>query len=83
MTPVEESKALVQRAQKLTDKIIASESDGSERVSKGLFDSLEDSNNNDEVLCTESDSFLEDSNNNDEVSCTKSDDSILLCAKKT
>ena len=83
MTAVEESNTLVQRAQKLSDKIVASESDGSERECKGLFDSSKDSNNNDEVSCTELDSSLEDSNNNDEVSCTKLDDSISSCAKKT
>ena len=60
-----------------------SESDGGERESKGLFDSSEDSNDNDEVSCIESDSSLEDSDNNDEVSCTKSDDSISSCAKNT
>ena len=74
MSTVEESKALVQR--------VASESDCSERESKGLFDTSKGSNNNDEGSCnnndegscTESDSSLEDSNNYDEDSCSKSDD---------
>ena len=83
MSAVEESKASVQRTEKLYVKKVASESDGSERESKGLFDSSEKGNNNDEVSCTESDSSLKDSNNNDEVSCTKSDDSISSCDKKT
>ena len=70
MSAVEESKALVQR--------VASESD----CSKGIFDTSEGSNNNDEGSCnnndegscTESDSSLEDHNNYDEDSCSKSDD---------
>ena len=70
MSAVEESKALVQR--------VASESD----CSKGIFDTSEGSNNNDEGSCnnndegscTESDSSLEDNNNYDEDSCSKSDD---------
>ena len=87
MSAVEESKALVQR--------VASESD----CSKGIFDSSEGSNNNDEgscnnndegsctesdsSSCTESDSSLEDSNNYDEDSCSKSDDRISSCIKMT
>ena len=55
MSAVEESKALVQRAQKLSVNKVASESDCSERESKSIFDSSEGSNNNDEGLCNNND----------------------------
>ena len=55
MSAVEESKALVQRAQKLSVNKVASESDCSERESKSIFHSSEGSNNNDEGLCNNND----------------------------
>ena len=66
---------------------VASESDCSERESKGLVETSEGSNNNDEGSCnnndegscTESDSSLEDNNNYDEDSCSKSDDKRQNC----